>query len=142
MFEKLRLIDLSVPLQGGAVSEPRPARIHYIDHHTDGLEQMQQLFGVLPDDLTYSGGLGWAVEEVLAITHTGTHVDAPFHYGPLSGGKPARRIDEVPLEWCFCDAPSRSPIKPSGTHWQASAISLRDVPPENPSAERARLDQL
>lgn len=101
MFEKLRLIDLSVPLQDGAASEPMPARIHYVDHHTDGLEQMQQLFGVRPDDLTYSGGLGWAVEEVQAITHTGTHVDAPYHYGPLSGGKPARRIDEVPLEWCF-----------------------------------------
>src|SRR6202011_266202 len=46
-------------------------------------------------------GLGWAVEEVQAITHTGTHVDAPYHYGPTSEGRPARRIDEVPLEWCF-----------------------------------------
>ena len=101
MFQKLRLIDLSVPLQDGAASEPRPARIHYVDHRTDGLGQMQQAFGVSPEDLVYSGGLGWAVEEVQAITHTGTHVDAPYHYGPLSGGKEARRIDEVPLEWCF-----------------------------------------
>src|SRR5690606_35564749 len=44
---------------------------------------------------------GWAIEQIEAITHTGTHVDAPYHYGPTSGGKPARRIDEVPLEWCF-----------------------------------------
>jgi kynurenine formamidase len=28
-------------------------------------------------------------------------VDAPYHYGPTSEGRPARRIDEVPLEWCF-----------------------------------------
>ena len=48
-----------------------------------------------------SGGLGWAIEEVRAITHTGTHVDAPYHYAPTSEGRPARRIDEVPLEWCF-----------------------------------------
>jgi kynurenine formamidase len=41
------------------------------------------------------------VEEVRGITHTGTHVDAPYHYGPLSEGKPARTIDQVPLEWCF-----------------------------------------
>ena len=45
--------------------------------------------------------MGWAVEEVQAITHTGTHVDAPYHYGPVSEGKPARTIDQVPLEWCF-----------------------------------------
>ena len=51
--------------------------------------------------LAYSNGLGWAVEEVQAITHTGTHVDAPYHYGPTSEGKPARAIDQVPLEWCF-----------------------------------------
>src|SRR6185369_1973108 len=44
---------------------------------------------------------GWAIEDVHAITHTGTHVDAPYHYGPTAEGKPARRIDEVPLEWCF-----------------------------------------
>ncbi len=62
---------------------------------------MRQFFGVRAEDLAYSGGLGWAVEEVQAITHTGTHVDAPYHYGPLSEGRPARRIDEVPLDWCF-----------------------------------------
>lgn len=28
-------------------------------------------------------------------------MDAPLHYGPLSEGKPARSIDQVPLEWCF-----------------------------------------
>ena len=51
--------------------------------------------------LVYSSGLGWAVEEIQAITHTGTHVDAPYHYGPISEGKTARRIEQVPLEWCF-----------------------------------------
>jgi kynurenine formamidase len=45
--------------------------------------------------------LGWAVEEIEAITHTGTHVDAPYHYAPTSEGRPARRIDEVPFEWCL-----------------------------------------
>jgi kynurenine formamidase len=87
--------------QHRAVSEPLPAEIHYSAHEDEGLQQMRQLLGVRPEDLVYSGGLGWAVEEVRAITHTGTHVDAPYHYGPTSEGKPARRIDEVPLEWCF-----------------------------------------
>ena len=101
MLNNVRLIDLSVPLEHEAVSEPMPARIHYVRHDAEGLEQMQKFFGVTPHDLVYSGGLGWAVEEIQAITHTGTHVDAPYHYGPTSEGKPARTIDEVPLEWCF-----------------------------------------
>jgi kynurenine formamidase len=101
MFDTLRLIDLSVPLEDSAVSEPLPPRLRYVTHEAEGLAQMRQFLGVRPEDLVLSGGLGWAIEEVQAITHTGTHVDAPYHYGPTSEGKPARRIDEVPLEWCF-----------------------------------------
>src|SRR5690349_20135634 len=101
MLNKLRLIDLSVPLENLAASEPMPAQIHYVRHEDEGLEQMRRFFGVRPEDLVYSDGLGWAIEEIHAITHTGTHVDAPYHYGPQSEGKPARTIDEVPLEWCF-----------------------------------------
>jgi kynurenine formamidase len=100
-LSRLRLIDLSVPLEHQAVSEPLPPAIRYIRHDGEGLRQMQQFFGVRPEDLVYSGGQGWAVEEVQAITHTGTHVDAPYHYGATSEGRPARTIDEVPLEWCF-----------------------------------------
>ncbi len=62
---------------------------------------MRKVMGVEPEDLVYSKGLGWAVEEIQAITHTGTHVDAPYHYHPTAGGEDARTIDQVPLEWCF-----------------------------------------
>ncbi|MEE3365278.1 MAG: cyclase family protein [Planctomycetota bacterium] len=98
---RMKLIDLSVPLEDGAVSEPMPASIHYVTHADEGLAQMQQFFGIAPDDLVYSNGEGWAIEKIEAITHTGTHVDAPYHYGAESEGRPARRIDEGPLEWCF-----------------------------------------
>src|SRR5262245_37092808 len=101
MFGKFRLIDLSVPLEHASASEPMPGQIRYVRHDGEGLEQMRRFFGVRPEDLVWSNGLGWAIEEVQAITHTGTHVDAPYHYGPLSEGRPARRIDEVPLEWCL-----------------------------------------
>jgi kynurenine formamidase len=97
---KFHLIDLSVPLEDRAVSEPMPAQVRYVDHE-EGARQMQAYLGVRPEDMTFSGGLGWALEEIQAISHTGTHVDAPYHYGPVSEGRPARRIDEVPLEWCF-----------------------------------------
>jgi len=95
------IIDLSVPLEHLASSEPMPARIRYITHAEEGLQQMQQFFGIRREDLVWSGGLGWAVEEIQAITHTGTHVDAPYHYAPQSEGKAAKTIDEIPLEWCF-----------------------------------------
>ena len=37
-------------------------------------------------------------------THTGTHLDAPWHYHPtMSGGERAITIDEVPLDWCYGD---------------------------------------
>jgi kynurenine formamidase len=57
--------------------------------------------GVNPDD--FPEGLGLAIEEVTAITHAGTHLDAPWHFGPQSEGKPARTIDQIPLEWCYGD---------------------------------------
>ncbi|QDT49266.1 Kynurenine formamidase [Symmachiella dynata] len=101
MFDNCKMIDLSVPLEHNASSEPLPAQIHYVDHAGEGLAQMQQFFGIQPEDLVYSEGQGWAVEQVQAITHTGTHVDAPYHYGATSAGQPARTIDDVPLEWCF-----------------------------------------
>lgn len=104
MVGPFRLIDLSVPLEHAAVSEPIPAQIRYISHEGEGLAQMQQFFGVRREDLVYSHGLGWAIEEVRAITHTATHIDAPYHYHPTAEGRPARRIDELPLDWFFAPA--------------------------------------
>ena len=101
MLNQSRIIDLSVPLEHNSPAEPLPGAIHYIEHAAEGLTQMQNFFGVSPEDLVWSDGEGWAIEEVQMITHTGTHVDAPYHYGRMSGGQPAKRIDEVPLEWCF-----------------------------------------
>jgi kynurenine formamidase len=42
-----------------------------------------------------------SLEIVHASVHMGTHVDAPFHYGSRSEGRPARMIADVPLEWCY-----------------------------------------
>ena len=36
MLPAMRLIDLSVPLQDGAVSEPLPAQIDYVTHGPHG----------------------------------------------------------------------------------------------------------
>jgi kynurenine formamidase len=39
---------------------------------------------------------------VRLTTHSGTHLDAPWHFHPtMDGGRARMTIDEVPLEWCF-----------------------------------------
>lgn len=44
-----------------------------------------------------------SLEIVHSSVHMGTHVDAPFHYGSMCEGKPAKKIEDVPLEWCYGD---------------------------------------
>jgi len=53
------------------------------------------------DPTDFEGGMALASDEVTASTHAGTHVDAPWHYGPTCEGKPSKTIDQVPLEWCY-----------------------------------------
>ncbi|MBV9197060.1 MAG: cyclase family protein [Solirubrobacterales bacterium] len=98
-----RIVDLSVGIIPGAVHEPWKPSVHYLTHEGEGLEWMQSMFGASPEDLVWSGGRGPAFEEVTAITHCGTHVDAPWHYGPESEGKPAKTIEQCPLEWFISD---------------------------------------
>jgi kynurenine formamidase len=50
----------------------------------------------------WPGGVALSAEVVTLSTHSGTHVDAPLHYGPAADGH-TRAIDEVPLEWCYGD---------------------------------------
>src|SRR5579883_3060747 len=95
-----RIIDLSVAIEHNAAGEMSPSVIEYVDHAA-GARGMMAAFGCGAEDLVYSQGGGWAVENVSISTHHGTHVDAPYHYGAISGDRPAKRIGEVPLEWCF-----------------------------------------
>src|SRR5918992_4889019 len=91
----IQLIDLSVPL-APSVSEAVPVSVDYMAHDCGGAH-LAELVGIQQADL--QDGLGWASERISAITHSGTHVDAPFHYSPRCGGRPSRTVDEIPLEW-------------------------------------------
>src|SRR3990172_2875157 len=42
-------------------------------------------------------------EEIELRSHLSTHIDAPYHFYPTSEGRPAKRIHEMPLEWCMGD---------------------------------------
>jgi kynurenine formamidase len=99
-----QMLDLSTGIEHQAVHEPWKPSIHRIRHEVEGREWMERQFGVDPEQLTVSAGKGPAFEEVTAITHCGTHVDAPWHYGPTSeGSATAKTIDECPLEWFYGD---------------------------------------
>lgn len=101
---KKRFIDLSISIEPHLPSDPPMMipKIDYVNHQT-GAEQMKEFFpGVTSGDLP--SGLGWALEMISLTTHSGTHLDAPYHYHPtMDQGKPALTVDEIPLEWCFND---------------------------------------
>jgi len=98
------IIDLSISIEPGLPSDPEMMipKIDYIDH-AQGAGQMEMFFpGLKKEQLPES--LGWAVEFVHLTTHSGTHLDAPFHYHPtMDKGAQALTIDEVPLDWCLQD---------------------------------------
>lgn len=101
---KRRFIDLSISIEPDLPSDP-PIMIPKIDYvgHAQGVDQMREFFpGLKKNQLP--GGLGWALEYLTLTTHSGTHLDAPYHYHPtMDQGRPALTIDQVPLEWCFSD---------------------------------------
>jgi len=95
----MRIIDLSCTLENFAF-EPWPPEITYWDHR-EGARNLGGPLGIGPDDFPDGMCLAW--EKLTLITHAGTHLDAPWHFGPTSGGVKAKTIDEIPLEWCFSD---------------------------------------
>ncbi|MCG7337220.1 cyclase family protein [Sporosarcina sp. ACRSM] len=97
--KKPRIIDLSVAIEED-LKDPLPFGIRY-ESHEEGAQLGAKLFGVLPED--FPEGKGLAGEQLTLTGHAGTHVDAPWHYWPTSEGKPARTIDEMPLDWFFND---------------------------------------
>ena len=99
----MKIIDLSIPIEDGLPSD-RPQQIPHIQYlnHKDTAQIMTTYFhgGITVDDLPE--GNGWAIENLQLTTHSGTHLDAPYHYYPtMNDGEPAWPIDKVPLEWCI-----------------------------------------
>lgn len=104
-----QLVDLSLPLSS-KIFEPDPPRISYVNHQQAAHElvgianQLVQKSAKAPRaPITISAfkdQLGLANENMELDSHSGTHMDAPWHFGPLCEGKPAKTIDQIPLSWC------------------------------------------
>lgn len=99
-----QIIDLAIAIEPDLASDPEIMipKIDYINHE-QGAVQMEEFFpGLKKSQLPNE--LGWSLEFVHLTTHSGTHLDAPFHYHPtMDQGAPALTIDQVPLDWCFQD---------------------------------------
>jgi len=116
----MKFIDLSAPLENEEAVD-FPPKITFIDHKK-GAELLGGAFslasaksplsklwkyilfalGIKPLKASdFPDGLGLAWEKITVAGHRGTHFDAPYHFGPLSEGKPSKTIDEVPLDFCY-----------------------------------------
>ena len=96
----MRIIDLSLPLEGGKNFQWPPITVKHQGHAAS--RWIMRLYFRLP--FAYlRNRLGWANDKLTLSAHSGTHLDAPWHFSPVVEGKRARTIDEVPLEWCYGD---------------------------------------
>jgi kynurenine formamidase len=126
---RITLVDLSDRIANDTSAfEPNAHAISYVGHEATPAV-FERALGIPAD--TWPDGRMAAVENVTLSTHSGTHVDAPYHYGPVSEGRPARTIDDVPLAWCF-----GAGVLLDFAAWPAGgSISAADV-----DAELARID--
>ena len=95
----MKIFDLNVPLETSP-SEPLPVGVEHQSHQASA-QFMASFFGATVADLPH--GYGWANDSVTMNAHSGTHVDAPWHYYPTCADQPARTIDQMPLEWFYGD---------------------------------------
>ena len=111
----MRCIDLSIPIDDHN-PEAHPIRIERLAHKK-GVERLnwvmmrKTITGVIsylagkriikPDDLPDKEFL--SLEMVYCSVHTGTHMDAPFHFGTHCGGEESKKIAALPLDWFYQD---------------------------------------
>jgi cyclase len=97
----MRIIDLSSPVDATAW-EPDPV-IHKVLTPAEGArhmsEEMKAHFDIDFDPSVLPGGELLSLDTFTLTSHTGTHVDAPSHYGTTADHGTPRHIHEMPLDW-------------------------------------------
>ncbi len=99
----MRFLDLSTPIDASQW-EPEPVTHEIITPAAGAAhmaKEMKENFGLEFDPAELPDGELLSIDNLSLNSHTGTHIDAPSHYGTRAGygnGKP-RNIDEMPLDW-------------------------------------------
>mgnify|MGYP001397728715 CR=1 FL=1 len=72
---------------------PLPARLRQLWAYLQGQTR------IVPADFPNEEFL--SLDTVTLTSHMGTHLDAPIHYGSRCEGKPARSVDQLPVDWFY-----------------------------------------
>ena len=97
----MKIIDLSKTIEYQK-SDPWFMRIKVMNKSHKQSRFLINRFLKLPKKLFPERFEGWADDKIKNMgVHSSTHIDAPWHYGPIVEGKKAKTIDEIPLEWLY-----------------------------------------
>lgn len=105
----LEFIDLSLPIIDKE-KEPQAAKIIRMDHKQGAAHATREENFVVKDihnakgkfdSNSFPDGEFLSYEVVQTGVHTGTHMDAPYHYGSQCEGNIGKYIADVPLQYCF-----------------------------------------
>lgn len=104
-MKNYKIIDLSVPIESN-INEPLGIKHDYLDHK-NGARHFSNLVNKkmkLTDNEKWNENVfpenEFLTRDIITMsTHTGTHIDAPIHYGSLCEGMRAKTVSELPLEW-------------------------------------------
>ncbi|MFI9386632.1 cyclase family protein [Kutzneria sp. NPDC052558] len=100
----MQLIDLSSPVDA-SFWEPEPLSITTMSA-ADGARhlasEMREHFGMDFDPAVLPGAEFLTNDTLSLTTHTGTHVDAPAHYGSITTyGEAPKTVEQLPVDWFY-----------------------------------------
>jgi cyclase len=100
----VQLIDLSSPVDA-SFWEPEPLSITTMSA-ADGARhlasEMREHFGMDFDPNVLPGAEFLTNDTLSLTTHTGTHVDAPAHYGSITTyGSEPKTVEQLPVDWFY-----------------------------------------
>jgi len=82
----MKFVDLSIPIINPEelIFDPPLTQPHIeYNDHDHGAEEMGFVFSKLKPEDHLPNGKGWATESLTLGTHSGTHMDAPWHFAPI-----------------------------------------------------------
>ena len=99
----MRVIDLSIELEPDLPQDPPEMVPHFqFMDHSIGIKTMMDTFGCSADVLPKEGLCAHNV--ITCSDHSGTHMDAPLHYSPVTDDRRlAQSIETLPLEDYYGD---------------------------------------
>lgn len=92
----VRIIDLSIDHDENISDSRSPLIVHWSHEHIAA--EMARAVGIQAHD--FPGGVGLSSDTVWGDSHSGTHICAPYSNGPKCENRPAKTVDQVPLDWC------------------------------------------